>query len=112
LSEQKAVEILRTLFEDATGRRPTYAKIGTIKAMIDLGEGWHSYREIQKELSKVHPTGNVYVFYLARLYPELIEVDKERRVRITPKAFPIVKKTIGKYAKEALRRLKSNAISF
>jgi len=81
---------------------PTYPKIGTIKAMADLGPGWHDYKAIQKELAKVQETGNVYTFYLARIHPELIEVDDQKRARIRPEVYTIVKKTVTKYAESIL----------
>ncbi len=102
---ERISEILEDLFQDAMKHKPlpTYPKIGTIKAIVDLGEGWHDYREIQRELGKVHKTGNVYSLYLARRYPEMMEVDVEKRVRIRPEAFPIVKKAIRNYAKQLLQ---------
>ena len=100
---RSAKDILDALLKDATGSKPSYAKIGTIKAMVDLGDDWHSYREIQRELGKVHSTGNVYVFYLARAYPELIELNDEKCARIRPAVLPVVSRVIGRYAHEVLQ---------
>ena len=83
-------------------RLPTYPKIGTIKAMADLGNAWHDYQEVQRELGKVQNTGNVYCFYLARLYPDLIEVDLQKRVRIKPSLYPITRKLVNEYAERIL----------
>ena len=96
-------DILDELLKDAMGSKPSYAKIGTIKAMVDLGDDWHSYREIQRELGKIHPTGNVYVFYLATAYPELIELNNEKCARIRPAVLPVARKFISKYAQEVLQ---------
>ena len=104
LTEGKIDIILRGLAQEALAHRPTptYPKIGTIKALVDLGVGWHDYREVQRELSKKFKTGNVYVFSLARQYPDLIEVNSDRQVRISPSALPVVKKVINSYAKQIL----------
>jgi hypothetical protein len=103
-SEAKVRAIFDELFQEAMNRKPlpTYPKIGTIKAMVDLGNDWHEINAVQRELAKVQKSGNIYSLYLARLYPDLIEVDVEKRVRIKPNMYQITKKLIKKYADEIL----------
>jgi hypothetical protein len=107
LNERKVVEILESLVTEGIKHRPTpsYGKIGTIKAMVDLGKGWHNYRRVQKELGKYLQTGNVYTFQLAKLYPSLLEVDDKGHVRVKPDAFPLVAKHIQQCAKKVLNEI-------
>ena len=97
--------ILDELFQEAMNRKPipTYPKIGTLKAMVDLGDGWHTYNEVQRELVKVQWSGNIYSLYLARVYPDLIEVDPEKHVRIRPALYPVTKRLVKGYAEKILQ---------
>ncbi len=112
MTRERITGILEELFDEAMSHKPipTYPKIGTIKAMVDLGEGWHHYSEIQRELGKFHKTGNVYTFYLARHFPELIEIDNQKRARIRPEAFTLVRKIVGRHAKQILQAKRKAAI--
>lgn len=111
MSQSSAAESLDKLFDESLhyAKGPIYPKIGTIKAMVDLGPGWHTYSEIQKELFKTFKTGNNYVFQLARLYPEIIELNDAKEVRIKLEALPSVKRVIGRYAKTLLEAIKNGA---
>jgi len=108
LTDAEIIKILETLTAEALRHKPTpsYGKIGTIKAMVDLGNEWRDYREIQRELGKYLKTGNVYVFDLMRIAPELIEKDDKNRVRIKPEVYPVVSQNINKYANKILKAIK------
>ncbi len=87
------------------GPYPTYGKVGTIKALVDLGEGWHNYREIQRELNRHTKTGNIYSFSLARQYPDLIETDGTGKFRINPEILSVIRPIINKHATLILKAL-------
>jgi hypothetical protein len=103
VKEEDVKNILEYLTDDAMKRTPpAYGQIGTIKAMVDLGNDWHSYHEVQRGLNKYLRTGNVFSFQLARHYPQLFEVELPEKVRIRPEAFSILKKLINTYANRIL----------
>ena len=106
-SEATVRAILDKLFQEAMVHKPlpTYPKIGTVRAMVDLGNDWHEVNVVQRELGKVQQTGNVYSLYLARLYPGLIEVDSEKRVRIKPDLYPTTKNMVRGYADKVLQAI-------
>lgn len=77
-------------------KHKSIAKLATIKMMIDLGNDWHDYREIQRGLFKYVRTGNVYVFELSRRYPNIIMKDSSsNEFKIVDEAFPIISKHIN-----------------
>jgi hypothetical protein len=108
LNATEIKHFLLELKEEALRHKPvpSYGKIGTLKAMVDLGEGWHNYREIQRELTKFMSTGNVYVFQLAAMHPDLIERQGQEDFRLSVKVPPMVTKLIGQYALEVQRSVK------
>ncbi|HEY4698774.1 MAG TPA: hypothetical protein VIH27_00175 [Nitrososphaerales archaeon] len=105
-------EYIIKVLEDLTVRAlaihpfPSYGRIGSIKALSDLGIGWHTYGEVQRELCKYHKTGNVFIFDLSRSYPQIIEKDeKTNLIRIKPDAFRVISKHIDRYTKQILNAI-------
>ncbi len=107
--EQLLAEALRRAF----GREPfsAYQKIGTVKAVADLGPDWHTHAEVLRELGKIRRIGNARVFQLARMYPQIIEVDASKRVRIRPAIFPVVRRISGEYAGFVLKMIGATWLS-
>lgn len=76
--------------------------------MADLGPGWHTHAETLMELRKIRETNNArnaYVFQLAKMYPQIIEVDASKRVRIRPAVFPVVRRVSREYASIVLKMI-------
>lgn len=90
-------DITREAFK--TGR-PSIGRLATVQSIVDLGEGWHNYRDIQKRLQSLLFTGSVFSFQLVARYPRVFERDGDN-VRISPPAFRFVAKEIGPRLKKA-----------
>lgn len=87
--------VLDVIVEDALSRpKPALGRIATVKSMVDLGVGLHSYRDVQKQLQKYLVTGGIYSFDLARRYPAVF-VSEGNSVGIASQEWSAVKRLIG-----------------
>lgn len=106
--EAQVIRALDDIMDDAfRSRKPSIGRLATVQSIVDLGEGWHGYREIQKRLQSFLVTGSVFSFQLVARYPTIFEREGDS-VRIAPGAFHVVVKHIGprlaKVKKELSRR--------
>lgn len=84
--------------EEAIKRR-SLGRLYTIKALIDLGRGWHTSGEVMSWLKPYTHTN--YVFEVAGRWPELVEIRApNKEVRIRPDAFSAASKSIDKVIEE------------
>ena len=90
-------DITREAFK--TGR-PSIGRLATVQSIVDLGEGWHSYKDVQRRLQSLLITGSIFSFQLVARYPRVFERDGDN-VRISPPAFRFVAKEIGPRLKKA-----------
>ena len=95
MSEEEVTRVLEELFREATKtKKPAIGRLATVQSMVDLGLGWHDYRDVQKRLQFHLATGSTFMFQLVARYPQVFEKDSKYQVRIAPSAFPFVKKQV------------------
>ena len=100
-SEEEALKALQDIITNAKRTsRPSIGRIATVQSMIDLGNDWHDYKEIQKKLQGYLKTGSIFSLQLAIKYPRVFERDPANRVRIAPAAFEILAKNVPRRFKE------------
>lgn len=89
---EEALERLKTRCIEKGGLGRLYS----LKALAQLGGDWHDTPEVGKQLRKWNIHTN-YLFELGRMYPELVEISSERRVRsriVGPSALEIIDEAI------------------
>jgi hypothetical protein len=97
---QEAFERLKTHCAEKRGLGRLYY----LKALAQLGNDWHDSREVEKQVRKWNVHNN-YLFELGRMYPELVEISPERRVRsrITgPSALELIDEAITSLREDSI----------
>lgn len=70
-------------------------RLFTLKAMVELGPGWHPTGRIMTWLEPYTHTN--YIFELASRWPKLVEVNlRDKEVRLAPAAYKTIKPLIDK----------------
>ena len=85
---------------DESIRRRGLGRLLTLKALSDLGTGWHGSKDVMNVLArdKVH---NNYIFEMGGRFPALVEtLPVENKVRIRPEAYRLVRSRIVKCIEE------------
>lgn len=95
VSKEYIEQVLDGMTQSALkGKKVTPGRIATIQCLVDLGEGWHSYTEVQKRLQTYLVSGAIFTIQLAKQYPTIFEIDEEYKVRIRPELFRLVARLI------------------
>ena len=103
-SREEALKALEDIITDARRTsRPSIGRIATVQSMIDLGNDWHDYKEIQKRLQGYLKTGSIFSLQLAVKYPNVFERGPGNRVRILPGAFQILARNVPRRFEELKR---------
>ena len=106
--EKDVISILDLIVKRALrSKKATGTRLFLLKAMIDLGSGWHTTREVLQKLStydKSLPRKIDHIFELASHYPELVQTDvsdglplKNTHAKIRDNVYSIVARHINGY---------------
>ena len=106
--ERNVISTLNLILKRALkSRKATGTRLFILKALVDLGYGWHTTTDVLHRLaiySKKLPRKIDHIFELASHYPDLVQTDvsaglplKDTHVKIKDEVYPVIADYIDHY---------------
>lgn len=98
-SDTEVVVAFDKMYAHSTRGTPTASRFLTLKALVLLGQDWHSPTEILRKLKEMKVTTNTnYIFEIIGRFPALAEANEDKsKVRIPPKVYASVMRQVDDY---------------